>query len=87
MCILVGERQVPLIELIKIVPDIDKLREVTGNCPNCVLAAIRQSKIDPTEEMYKAFNYKDEVQGFWADYNGVQKENQENAMNFYPYYE
>lgn len=58
---------------------LEVLREVTGNCPACILAAIRQSGIQrPPEDdgeggcdegVYLSFNFVTEKKRFWSDQN------------------
>lgn len=57
-----------------IVYNIAPLREHFGNCPACILAYIRQNKIDAN------FIYKEEVASFFKDYND------EKNNDFYVYY-
>jgi hypothetical protein len=44
----------------KVMPE---LRKLSGNCPACILAAIRQS------QAVVEFDYKRESESFWHDYN------------------
>jgi hypothetical protein len=44
-----------------------KLREVSGNCPACIMAALRQKKI-PIPAI-TAFNFTKECQAFWHEWN------------------
>ena len=58
-----------------------RLREATENCPACMLAAIRQSRINEYEHdedgihpiipnsKQVVFNFKNEMQSFWNDVN------------------
>jgi len=41
---------------------IPKLREITGDCPACILATLRQKRIHPSD--VNGFNYADESKGF-----------------------
>jgi len=41
------------------------VREKTSDCPACILAAIRQSKIYYNFD----FNFQDETAAFWVDFN------------------
>lgn len=44
-----------------------KVRELAGNCPACIMAALRQRKIPvPCVE---SFSFKDECAAIWADVN------------------
>jgi len=58
------------------IPAIDKLREMTGNCPACILAAIRQSKLfghnKGQYEEFNLYNFREEVGLFWAEINNNQ---------------
>jgi hypothetical protein len=55
-----------------------KLKELTENCPGCILAAIRQSKVQRPPEMisdneyddgvYLSFDFKKEKESFWREY-------------------
>ena len=76
--------KLPMDKLIELVPDLDKLREATNNCPACILAAIRQEYIkresmeEEEEFSYRSyiakFDYKKEVDKFWADHNEAENE-------------
>lgn len=45
---------------------IDKLRNITGNCPACILAALRQKCIPiPATK----FNFTEECESFWDKVN------------------
>jgi hypothetical protein len=44
-----------------------ELREKSGNCPACILAALRQKKIFVS--MINSFNFTEECKAFWADIN------------------
>jgi len=44
-----------------------KLREITGGCPACILAALRQKGI-PVRAIY-SFNFKQEVNDWWSSFN------------------
>ena len=46
---------------------LSKLRLITGDCPACILAAIRQAKIPVP--MIEKFDYKKEVELFWEKIN------------------
>ncbi len=85
MCAHVENKQTPIAELIAVLslqkPDygMAELRDLAHQCPVCILAAIRQSKIqivDRTgrEEEYLQqpdfkFNFKKEVEDFWRELN------------------
>ncbi len=44
-----------------------KLRELTENCPACIMAALRQSHIPVP--MVESFNFTNEMASIWADIN------------------
>lgn len=44
-----------------------ELREKSGNCPACILAALRQAKI-PVRAI-ESFNFTEECKTFWVDIN------------------
>lgn len=44
-----------------------QLKRRAGDCPACILSAIRQAKIPV--DMAEGFDYKTEVEAFWKDYN------------------
>jgi hypothetical protein len=43
--------------------DLQELRDFSGNCPACILAALRMSGMDNN------FHFKDELAEFWSDVN------------------
>lgn len=47
-----------------------KLREAAGNCPACILAALRQAKI-PVPAAHD-FNFTEEMKSVWRDINDAQ---------------
>jgi len=49
---------------------LDKLREISGNCPMCILAALRQSGY--AGYFFGSFNYQKEREAFWNEYNSKQ---------------
>jgi len=57
---------------------ISKLREVSGNCPACIMAALRQKNIPVP--MVKEFNFSKECEAIWSYINSenYQKEQNEN---------
>ena len=80
LCERLGGNPTPMTELIKVLgigdnKGMDDLREITENCPACILAAIRQSgimdssslEIEQESRSWAKFNYKDEHKSFWAD--------------------
>ena len=44
-----------------------KLRDIAGDCPACILAALRQKGIPVP--IAKSFNFKAECESIWADIN------------------
>ena len=48
------------------------LREVAGNCPACIMAALRQSGIPVP--LVESFNFTDEMQAVWSDFNATQRD-------------
>ena len=48
-----------------------KLRELTDNCPACILAALRQKKIHT--DFAEGFDYKKEVQKIFKEHNSNQQ--------------
>lgn len=55
---------------------IKTLREITSNCPVCIMAALRQAKVDPI--FWEGFNFKEEMASAWIDYHANDHEE-----NFY----
>lgn len=53
------------------------LREATNNCPNCILAALRQKGIPVL--MATSFSYKNEMTAFWLDINSQEYEADQRA--------
>jgi hypothetical protein len=47
-----------------------RLREVTDNCPACIMAALRQKGIPVP--IARDFNFKDECKAVWAAFNEAQ---------------
>lgn len=79
------QSQVPMDELVSVLTldgtdgGLEELRKLTGNCPMCILAAIRQFRIK-NKEAYDAvdfingtrefnFDFKAELSKFWQDQN------------------
>ena len=54
-------------------PAIDALKEATNNCPACILAAIRQSKLFGHNESqfqeFHLYDFKKESRAFWSKIN------------------
>jgi hypothetical protein len=50
-----------------------KLREITGNCPACILASLRQKGIPVP--CVQNFDFKNEVDQVWADINDANADN------------
>lgn len=86
MCKLMGEKQPDLTVLTAILPapetisfteysevdgdTIKALRDAAGNCPACMLAAIRQRGIPVSQAI--GFNFAEECKSFWSDFNESQ---------------
>lgn len=51
---------------------IPKLRELTNNCPACIMAALRQANIPVP--MAKGFNFSEEMKVIWAAINDADME-------------
>lgn len=53
-----------------------KLREVSGNCPACILAALRQfnASQDQLDRVWPEFDFKAEMKSFWDDHNESRRE-------------
>jgi len=49
---------------------IERLREVSNNCPMCMLSAIRQTTKHPT--LFDSFKFEKEKEDFWSDYKEAQ---------------
>ena len=58
-----------------------KLRDLVGNCPACIMAALRQKGIPVP--MVESFDFKKECASVWADFN----ENQRRIDEESTYYE
>ena len=78
MCRVAGIEQQPIQELINALGDgtnLSKLRDLSENCPACILAAIRQSRVfcyddgGLGKDNSAAFNYKAEKESLWKDIN------------------
>ena len=52
-------------------PLVPALREATGNCPACILAALRQANIPCSSVDY---DYKDEMRSLWSSVNDATAE-------------
>ena len=90
MCDVADIPQQPMEDLISSIGDgksgIEKLRELTENCPACILAAIRQSGVQKftvdadgylnenfiTE--FDEFDFKQERDSFWSEINAMEAE-------------
>ena len=71
-CVEMGEAQKPMTELLKALEDgsLEQLREVSNNCPACILATIVQyrSKYSvPDDPVWIDFNYKEEAEAYWVE--------------------
>ena len=79
ICPKIEVTQKPMHELIEAIgsgtdKELDTLRDITENCPVCILAAIRQAKIqrgyDEGDEGFSVnFDFKAELKIFWEQYN------------------
>lgn len=82
MCNVVQFNNKPIDELVEALgcgdrDGVDKLRELSEGCPACMLAAIRQSKlqlqtdeVDGWEQHFHVdFDYQMEKANFWSSYN------------------
>ncbi len=49
-----------------------KLRDLSGDCPACILAALRQKKIYVTIANEFGFDFKKECQEIWNNFNNTQ---------------
>ena len=54
-----------------------KLRELTENCPACIMAALRQSNIPVP--MVESFNFTEEMKSIWSEIN---EENRQRAYYY-----
>ena len=70
LCAYAGLTPRPTVELIKAFEDsgcsLDDLRKATENCPGCILAVLRQSKMNndiPEEKIW--FDFKKELEEWW----------------------
>jgi len=59
-----------IVNIKEIEEGMEKLREVTENCPACILATIRQIGI-PVPAI-QSFSFTEECKSFWADFNQAQ---------------
>ncbi len=51
---------------------LENLRDASRNCPLCILSTLRLSK-ENEGSMENDFNFKNEIDAFWADYNADQR--------------
>lgn len=63
----VAEDWEPLKEALKV--SFPRLRKVTGGCPMCILAALRQKEIPGYIGEECGFKYKDEIAEIWKELN------------------
>lgn len=83
MCKLVEGEQKPIAELAAAARiSLERLREVAGGCPACMLAGIRQAgPIDDVNELnnfitiMQDFCFKDECKSVWKEFNDREAEN------------
>lgn len=59
-----------------------KLRDIAGECPACIMAALRQKGI-PVPLARSLFDYTKECQSFWSDLNGREYESAERSACYY----
>lgn len=83
MCKILKNKTVPMKKLLQITPTtnatkelLEPLRGLVDNCPACILAALRQSGCTD----YTLFDYKKEVEAFWAEVNEQQRMEDEAAI-------
>lgn len=62
-----SEDWTPLEEALKVA--LPKLRDLTGGCPMCILAALRQKKIPGYIGEECGFKYKEEIADIWKELN------------------
>jgi len=93
LCARVGEEQKPLADLVAALDcgdaaGLKAVRDLSGNCPTCILAAIRASKLQTPGEMDKfengeerwiegfhvEFEFRDELKSWWTDVNNSERE-------------
>lgn len=86
-CELSGNVQLPMAEILEILytKRYKAMREAVGNCPACILAALRQQhndglpafgtpeELDAIYEGSHQFDFKAESEAFWKDYNADQQ--------------
>ncbi len=66
-------------DLEKVVSDaLPTLRDFVGDCPACIMAALRQRGIPVP--MAKDFNFKKEADGIWSDFNNKRREEDERLL-------
>lgn len=75
----IAEQPTPPMEWLKsaLAQSLDNLLEAAGNCPACVLSAIRQS--DATTDQYE-WNYTTACEQFWADLKVESEKQAENEI-------
>jgi hypothetical protein len=95
LCAHVGKEQRPINDLVAAVRvvtadgdrvvDIQGLRDITGNCPACILAALRQSNVmkwdgDPEDVPPRTdFDFKTEMKSWWSELNDLELERERHA--------
>lgn len=83
MCDVVKNKPVPMKKLLQVTPTtnatkelLEPLRGLTDNCPACILSALRQSGCTD----YALFDYKKEVETFWAEVREQERQEDEAAI-------
>ena len=61
-----------LVNIEEIEACMERLRDVTGNCPACILATLRQRGI-PVPAI-NSFNFTAECEAWWSDFNDAQRQ-------------
>jgi hypothetical protein len=57
------------------------LRDLTNNCPACILAALRQKGIPVP--MVDGFDFKAELAEFWSEFNNARAEREDERARYY----
>lgn len=79
ICDNIGDSPRPIKELIIAIGSggeqgLERVRDISINCPACILAAIRQSGInDKGAEQFIEYDFHKELASFWSDYNEGQE--------------
>ena len=82
---LVDDGWISFVGLEKVVKEaLPKLREITGSCPACIMAALRQKGIPVP--LAKDFDFKKECREIWDEFNAARQEEShqdENSLGYY----